>query len=134
MDTNITFRLYVPIGMMLLLAVMLYFHRYSALKYLYFVNILFLLVVVIFYFVWPTPPVGTVLSGLLMEAMPYIFLISIVGGYALSIISALVFVRECAQSQQWAKILIQISGLALIPLGIWWGYLFIKGVLSLKSG
>lgn len=133
-DNYITFRLYVPIGIMILLMIMLFFHRHHALRYLYIINFFCLLAAVFVYFIFRKHPVGYEYPRPWIHVMPFIWLFGILGGYGLSILSFAAFVIEHAQRHLLAKVVIGVSGLILLVLCIWWGYLFIKGILSLKSG
>ncbi|MGP1459122.1 MAG: hypothetical protein ACTTKL_07410 [Treponema sp.] len=114
--------------------IMLFFHRHHVLKYLYLINFLCLLIAVVAYFILIRHPVGYEASKPWIQVMPFVWLVGLWGGYALSILSVAAFVIEHAQRHLWAKATIGISSLILLFLCIWWGYLFIKGILSLKSG
>ena len=133
-DNYITFRLYVPIGIMPLLIVMLFFHRHHPLRYLYIINFFCLLAAVFVYLIFRKYPVGYEYPKPWVHAMPFIWLFGIFGGYGLSILSFAAFVIEHAQRHLWAKAVIGMSGLILLVLCIWGAYLFIQGILSLKSG
>ncbi len=133
-DNHITFRLYIPLGMIILLMIMIFFHRNHMHKYLYIISSLCLFVAVLAYFAMTRHLAGDREPGSLMQAVPIIWLVGISGGYILSILSFVVFIIEQAQRHLWAKVIIGIAGVALILLSIWGIYMLIRGILSLKSG
>lgn len=133
-DNRITFRLYIPLGMIILLMIMIFFHRNHMHKYLYIISSLCLFVAVLAYFAMTRHLAGDREPGSLMQAVPIIWLVGISGGYILSILSFVVFIIEQAQRHLWAKVIIGIAGVALILLSIWGIYMLIRGILSLKSG
>lgn len=133
-DNHITFRLYIPLGMIILLMIMIFFHRNHMHKYLYIISSLCLFVAVLAYFAMTRHLAGDREPGSLMQAVPIIWLVGIFGGYILSILSFVVFIIEQAQRHLWAKGIIGIAGVALILLSIWGIYMFIRGISSLKSG
>lgn len=133
-DNHITFRLYIPLGMIILLMIMIFFHRNHMHKYLYIISSLCLFVAVLAYFAMTRHLAGDRELGSLMQAVPIIWLVGISGGYILSILSFVVFIIEQAQRHLWAKVIIGIAGVALILLSIWGIYMLIRGILSLKSG
>lgn len=133
-DNHITFRLYIPLGMIILLMIMIFFHRNHMHKYLYIISSLCLFVAVLAYFAMTRQLAGDRTPGALMQAVPIIWLVGISGGYILSILSFVVFIIEQAQRHLWAKVIIGIAGVALILLSIWGIYMLIRGISSLKSG
>ena len=133
-DNHITFRLYIPLGMIILLMIMIFFHRNHMHKYLYIISSLCLFVAVLAYFAMTRHLAGDREPGSLIQAVPIIWLVGIFGGYILSILSFVVFIIEQAQRHLWAKGIIGIAGVALILLSIWGIYMFIRGISSLKSG
>lgn len=133
-DNHITFRLYIPLGMIILLMIMIFFHRNHMYKYLYIISSLCLFAAVLAYFAMTRHLAGDREPGSLMQAVPIIWLVGISGGYILSILSFVVFIIEQAQRHLWAKVIIGIAGVALILLSIWGIYMLIRGILSLKSG
>lgn len=133
-DNHITFRLYIPLGMIILLMIMIFFHRNHMHKYLYIISSLCLFVAVLAYFAMTRHLAGDREPGSLMQAVPIIWLVGIFGGYILSILSFVVFIIEQAQRHLWAKVIIGIAGVALILLSIWGIYMLIRGISSLKSG
>ena len=118
-DNHITFRLYIPLGMIILLMIMIFFHRNHMHKYLYIISSLCLFVAVLAYFAMTRHLAGDREPGSLMQAVPIIWLVGIFGGYILSILSFVVFIIEQAQRHLWAKGIIGIAGVALILLSIW---------------
>lgn len=133
-DNHITFRLYIPLGMIILLMIMIFFHRNHMHKYLYIISSLCLFVAVLAYFAMTRHLAGDREPGAFMQAVPIIWLVGISGGYTLSILSFVVFIIEQAQRHLWAKVIIGIAGVALILLSIWGIYMLIRGISSLKSG
>ena len=133
-DNHITSRLYIPLGMIILLMIMIFFHRNHMHKYLYIISSLCLFVAVLAYFAMTRHLAGDREPGSLMQAVPIIWLVGIFGGYILSILSFVVFIIEQAQRHLWAKGIIGIAGVALILLSIWGIYMLIRGISSLKSG
>ena len=133
-DNHITFRLYIPLGMIILLMIMIFFHRNHMHKYLYIISSLCLFVAVLAYFAMTRHLAGDREPRSLMQAVPIIWLVGIFGGYILSILSFVVFIIEQAQRHLWAKGIIGIAGVALILLSIWGIYMLIRGISSLKSG
>ena len=133
-DNHITFRLYIPLGMIILLMIMIFFHRNHMYKYLYIISSLCLFAAVLAYFAMTRHLAGDREPGALMQAVPIIWLVGIFGGYILSILSFVVFIIEQAQRHLWAKVIIGIAGVALILLSIWGIYMLIRGISSLKSG
>ena len=133
-DNHITFRLYIPLGMIILLMIMIFFHRNHMHKYLYIISSLCLFVAVLAYFAMTRHLAGDREPGSLMQAVPIIWLVGIFDGYILSILSFVVFIIEQAQRHLWAKVIIGIAGVALTLLSIWGIYMLIRGISSLKSG
>ena len=133
-DNHITFRLYILLSMIILLMIMIFFHRNHMHKYLYIISSLCLFVAVLAYFAMTRHLAGDREPGSLMQAVPIIWLVGIFGGYILSILSFVVFIIEQAQRHLWAKGIIGIAGVALILLSIWGIYMLIRGISSLKSG
>ncbi len=133
-DDYILGRLYIPIIMIILLMVMIYFHRHHALRYLYFINIICHLAAIFSYFILINHPTGKDFSEQWMNSNSFIWLIGIFGGYFLSAVSTGAFVIEHAQRYIWAKVALGIVGLIFIVLCICGVDIFKKGILSLKSG
>ena len=80
-DNHITFRLYIPLGMIILLMIMIFFHRNHMHKYLYIISSLCLFVAVLAYFAMTRHLAGDRKPGALMQAVPIIWLVGISGGY-----------------------------------------------------
>ncbi len=133
-DDYILGRLYVSVIMMILLMIMIYFHRHHVLKYLYIINIFCYLASIFSYCILINHPVGQPFSMQWMNAIPFIWLVGTFAGYFLSVVSVSAFVIEHAQRCTWAKVTLGISGLIFIVLCIAGVYLLFKGILSLKSG
>ena len=133
-DNYILGHLYIPVIMVILLTVMIYFHRRHVLRYLYLINIFCYIAAIFCYFILINHPTGEDFSAQWMNAIPFIFIFVIFGGYFLSIMSLVAFVIEHAQRYTWAKVVLGIVGLAFLALLIIGAYLFFQGILSLKSG
>ena len=58
-DNHITFRLYIPLGMIILLMIMIFFHRNHMHKYLYIISSLCLFAAVLAYFAMTSILQGT---------------------------------------------------------------------------
>ena len=91
---------------MILLMIMLFFHRYHMLKYLYIVNLFCMFLAVSTYFIFIKKPVGY--NRTWMQAIPFIWLFGIFGEYSLSILSIVAFVIEHAQRHLWARVMIRL--------------------------
>lgn len=76
-DNHITFRLYIPLGMIILLMIMIFFHRNHMHKYLYIISSLCLFVAVLAYFAMTRHLAGDREPGSLMQAVPIIWLADI---------------------------------------------------------
>lgn len=133
-DNYIIGHLYVPIIMIILLTVMLYFHRHHIFRYLYLINLFCFLASTLSYIALKGNPLVYDEPRIWMQAMPIVFVIGIFAGYFLSVASVAAFVVEHAQRHIWARIIIGVIGLIFIASCIIGGYLFIQGILSLKSG
>lgn len=133
-DEYVVTHLYVPIIMIFLLMLMIYFHRRHVLRYLYSINILLYFVSIICYFILINHVLGKNLPAQWMSDIPFIWLIGICGGNFLSFISINAFITENSRKYVWAKIVLGIARIVFIILCIFGIYFFIEGVLSLKSG
>ena len=133
-DNYIIGRFYVPMGIIIILTVMIYFHRHHLLKYLYLINIFFFLAAISSYFIVIKHPAGKEFPKLWMNTIPFVWLARIFGGYFLSVLSFSAFVIEHARRHIWAKARIVLAGVMFVLLCMVCTYLFIKGILSLKSG
>lgn len=126
--------LYVPLGMLLLLMVMIYFHRHHWLKYVYLVSASCLLIEIfsLLYLQWQSQgesPVSTfsvIVVFLCMSTYGF--------GLVLAVLSVGAFLIEYAQRQWWARIVIGIAFFVLIVLFFVCVYWFMQGVASLNSG
>lgn len=133
-DEYIVGRLYVPIFIIIILVIMIYFHRRHFLKYLYILNILLCITTIISYFILVNHPIGEKFSNPLMNILPFVWLIATFSSYSLCIVSCMVFIIEQAQRHIWARIMLIIIGLAHIVCFIIFIYWFVLGILSLQSG
>ena len=113
-DENIIGCLYIPIAMILLLGIMIYFHRKKSFKYVYMFNIFIYLIAIVTYFIIIAQPIGLGYENPIITAIKFIWLISIFGAYVLSISSIGVFVVEQAQRHMWAKVVLGLVGLAAV--------------------
>ena len=108
-DSYIIGRLILPIIMIIILGIMIYFHRHQPLKYLYIGNIVVYLVAILSYFIldlWDVSVYHTVVA--------IVWVIAMFVAYPLTIVSASAFLIEQAQRHLWAKIVIIIAILASI--------------------
>lgn len=108
-DSYIMGRLILPIIMIIILGIMIYFHRRQSLKYLYIGNIVVYLVAILSYFildVWGVSVYHTVVA--------IIWVIAIFVAYPFTIVSVSAFLIEQAQRHLWAKIVIIIAVIASI--------------------
>ena len=132
--TDWVWALYVPLGMLFLLMVMIYFHRHHWLKYVYLVSASCLLIEIfsLLYLQWQSQGVSPVSTFSLIV----VFLcMSTYGlGLGLAVLSVGAFLVEYAQRQWWARIVIGIALFVLIVLFFVCVYWFMQGVASLNSG
>ncbi len=133
-NTDWVWALYVPLGMLLLLMVMIYFHRHHWLKYVYLVSASCLLIEIfsLLYLQWQSQGMSPVSTFSLIV----VFLcMSTYGlGLGLAVLSVGAFFVEYAQRQWWARIVIGIALFVLIVLFFVCVYWFMQGVASLNSG
>lgn len=113
-DENIIGCLYAPLAMILLLGIMIFFHRKKSFKYVYMFNIFLYLIAIVTYFIIIAQPIGLGYESPIITAIKFIWLISIFGAYVLSISSIGVFVVEQAQRHMWAKVVLGLASLAAV--------------------
>ena len=113
-DENIIGCLYAPLVVILLLGIMIFFHRKKSFRYVYMFNIFLYLIEIVTYFIIIVQPIGLGYERPIITAIKFIWLISIFGAYVLSISSIGVFVVEQAQRHMWAKVVLGLAGLAAI--------------------
>ena len=113
-DENIIGCLYAPLAMILLLGIMIFFHRKKSFKYVYMFNIFLYLIAIVTYFIIIAQPIGLGYESPIITTIKFIWLISIFGAYVLSISSIGVFVVEQAQRHMWAKVVLGLASLAAI--------------------
>ena len=113
-DENIIGCLYAPLAMILLLGIMIYFHRKKSFKYVYMFNIFLYLIAIVTYFIIIVQPIGLGYESPIITVIKFIWLISIFGAYVLSISSIGIFVIEQAQRHMWAKVVLGLAGLATV--------------------
>ena len=132
--TDWVWALYVPLGMLLLLMVMIYFHRHHWLKYVYLVSASCLLIEIfsLLYLQWQSQGVSPVSTFSLIVV--FLFMSTYVLGLGLAVLSVGAFLVEYAQRQWWARIIIGIALFVLIVLFFVCVYWFMQGVASLNSG
>ena len=132
--TDWVWALYVPLGMLLLLMVMIYFHRHHWLKYVYLVSASCLLIEIfsLLYLQWQSQGVSPVSTFSLIVVC--LFMSTYVLGLGLAVLSVGAFLVEYAQRQWWARIVIGIALFVLIVLFFVCVYWFMQGVASLNSG
>lgn len=122
-DSYILGRLFIPLIMIIILGLMVFFHRRQVFKYLYIVNIFLYLVAIITYFILENHPVGQPFPYPLMTVIPFVWAISIFLAFGLSFASLSAFVIEQAQRHIWARIIIGLVVLAImiaIAIGIYY--------------
>ena len=132
--TDWVWALYVPLGMLLLLMVMIYFHRHHWLKYVYIVSASCLLIEIfsLLYLQWQSQGVSPVSTFSLIVV--FLFMSTYVLGLGLAVLSVGAFLVEYAQRQWWARIVIGIALFVIIVLFFVCVYWFMQGVASLNSG
>lgn len=132
--TDWVWALYVPLGMLLLLMVMIYFHRHHWLKYVYLVSASCLLIEIfsLLYLQWQSQGVSPVSTFSLIVV--FLFMSTYVLGLGLAVLSVGAFLVEYAQRQWWARIVIGIALFVIIVLFFVCVYWFMQGVASLNSG
>ena len=113
-DENIIGCLYAPLAMILLLGIMIFFHRKKSFKYVYMFNIFLYLIAIVTYFIIIVQPIGLGYESPIITVIKFIWLISIFGAYVLSISSIGVFVVEQAQRHMWAKVVLGLVGVAAV--------------------
>ncbi len=133
-DNHIVFGLYVPIGIMILLMLMTFFHRRHVFKYLYLINLVCMLSIAASYFILRKYPAGYYYPGYRLNVLIFILQIVRLGGYILSMLSVVAFVVEHAERYLWARVVIGVVWLLFVSLCLWGIHLFIQGILSLNSG
>lgn len=132
--TDWVWALYVPLGMLLLLMVMIYFHRHHWLKYVYLVSASCLLIEIssLLYLQWVSLGVSPVSTFSVIVV--FLFMSTYGLGLGLAVLSVGAFLVEYAQRQWWARIVIGIALFVLIVLFFVCVYWFMQGVASLNSG
>ena len=132
--TDWVWALYVPLGMLLLLVVMIYFHRHHWLKYVYLVSASCLLIEIfsLLYLQWQSQGESPVSAFSLIFV--FLFMSTYGLGLVLAVLSIGAFLVEYAQRQLWARIVIGIALFVLIVLFFVCVYWFMQGVASLNSG
>ena len=113
-DENIIGCLYAPLAMILLLGIMIFFHRKKSFKYVYMFNIFLYLIAIVTYFIIIVQPIGLGYESPIITAIKFIWLISIFGAYVLSISSIGIFFVENAKRHLWAKVVLGLASLAAI--------------------
>lgn len=132
--TDWVWALYVPLGMLLLLMVMIYFHRHHWLKYVYLVSASCLLIEIfsLLYLQWQSQGKSPVSTFSLIVV--FLFMSTYGLGLVLAVLSIGAFLVEYAQRQWWARIVIGIALFVIIVLFFVCVYWFMQGVASLNSG
>ena len=137
--TDWVWALYIPLGMLLLLMVMIYFHRHHWLKYVYLVSASCLLIEIFSllylqwkYLQWQSPGESPVSTFSVIVVFLFMFTYGL--GLGLAVLSVGAFLVEYAQRQWWARIVIGIALFVLIVLFFVCVYWFMQGVASLNSG
>ena len=132
--TDWVWALSVPLGMLLLLMVMIYFHRHHWLKYVYLVSASCLLIEIfsLLYLQWLSQGESPVSTFSLIVV--FLFMSTYGLGLGLAVLSVGAFLVEYAQRQWWARIVIGIALFVIIVLFFVCVYWFMQGVASLNSG
>lgn len=132
--TDWVWALYIPLGMLLLLMVMIYFHRHHWLKYVYLVSASCLLIEIfsLLYLQWKSQGESPVSTFSLIVI--FLFMSTYGLGLGLAVLSVGAFLVEYAQRQWWARVVIGIALFVLIVLFFVCVYWFMQGVASLNSG
>ena len=137
--TDWVWALYVPLGMLLLLMVMIYFHRHHWLKYVYLLSASCLLIEIFSllylqwkYLQWQSPGESPVSTFSVIVVFLFMFTYGL--GLGLAVLSVGAFLVEYAQRQWWARVVIGIALFVLIVLFFVCVYWFMQGVASLNSG
>ena len=115
-DDYILFRLYVPLVLTILLAIMAYVHRKQLFRYIYFGNIFCFVIAVVSYVLVMNHPAGQPYSTPWMAAVPFLWLFGIFGAYFLFLVSAFAFLVEMAQRKMLARVLLGIGILFFVLL------------------
>ena len=113
-DENIIGCLYAPLVVILLLGIMIFFHRKKSFKYVYMFNIFLYLIAIVTYFIIIVQPIGLGYESPIITAIKFIWLISIFGAYVLSISSIGIFFVENAKRHLWAKVVLGLAVLAVV--------------------
>lgn len=132
--TDWVWALYIPLGMLLLLMVMIYFHRHHWLKYVYLVSASCLLIEIfsLLYLQWQSQGESPVSTFSLIVV--FLFMSTYGLGLVLAVLSVGAFLVEYAQRQWWARVVIGIALFVIIVLFFVCVYWFMQGVASLNSG
>ena len=132
--TDWVWALYIPLGMLLLLMVMIYFHRHHWLKYVYLVSASCLLIEIfsLLYLQWKSQGESPVSAFSLIVI--FLFMSTYGLGLGLAVLSVGAFLVEYAQRKLWARVVIGIALFVLIVLFFVCVYWFMQGVASLNSG
>ena len=132
--TDWVWALYVPLGMLLLLMVMIYYHRHHWLKYVYLVSASCLLIEIfsLLYLQWQSQGVSPVSTFSLIV----VFLLKSpnLNGLWRALLSEGALLVEYAQRQWGARIVSGIALFVIIVLFFVCVYWFMQGVASLNSG
>lgn len=132
--TDWVWALYIPLGMLLLLMVMIYFHRHHWLKYVYLVSASCLLIEIfsLLYLQWKSQGESPVSAFSVIVV--FLFMSTYGLGLGLAVLSVGAFLVEYAQRQWWARVVIGIALFVIIVLFFVCVYWFMQGVASLNSG
>ncbi len=132
--TDWVWALYVPLGMLLLLVVMIYFHRHHWLKYVYLVSASCLLIEIFSLLYLQRQSQGESPVSAFSLIVVFLFMSTYGLGLVLAVLSVGAFLVEYAQRQWWARIVIGIALFVIIVLFFVCVYWFMQGVASLNSG
>lgn len=132
-DSNVLSCFFLPITFIILLAIMMYIHKRQLFKYIYVGNILCLITAVVCYVFIDRHPVGQPYSASWMEAIPFVWLFTIFGGYFWFIASTITFLIEVSRRNMLAKVLLGFIILCFALLTLWSLFMFFGGIWVLRG-
>ena len=121
-DSNVLSCFFLPIIFIILLAIMMYIHKRQLFKYIYFGNVLCLITAVVCYMFIDRHPVGQPYSASWMEAIPFVWLFTIFGGYFCFIAST----KYVGKSVAWLCNLMFCAAHTLVIIHVLWRYLGVE--------
>lgn len=126
---------YLPIALIILTIIILLVDKKLSYKPLYIVNGIFLTIeVTIYIIVMFLLPVGYGQQYPYLDFLPLVWLVSLFAGVCTTIASYFIYFITKAEAHLWARAVLFITYSALFLLLLYGLYIFILGILSLKSG